>query len=140
MRIVVIGTGYVGLVSGACFADIGHDVTCVDKNPAVLERLGRGEIPIYEPGLGAVVARGVDAERLDFAASPNAAMLHADLVFIAVGTPSDGQGDADLSYVFAAAREIAPEIASYTVVATKSTVPVGTGRAVAKIIKETAPE
>ena len=140
MRIVVIGTGYVGLVSGACFADIGHDVTCVDKNPAVLERLGRGEIPIYEPGLDAVVARGVDARRLNFAASPDAAVRHADVVFIAVGTPPDDQGDADLSYVFAAAKEIAPAISGYTVIATKSTVPVGTGRAVAKIIKETAPE
>ena len=140
MRIVVIGTGYVGLVSGACFAEIGHSVTCVDKNPDVLERLGRGEIPIYEPGLDAVVARGVDAGRLDFSASPNAAVRHADVVFIAVGTPPDDQGDADLSYVFSAAKEIAPAISSYTVVATKSTVPVGTGRAVAKIIKETAPE
>ena len=140
MRIVVIGTGYVGLVSGACFADIGHDVTCVDKNPAVLERLGRGEIPIYEPGLDAVVARGVETGRLNFAATPDAAVQQADVVFIAVGTPPDDQGDANLSYVFDAAREIAPALAGYTVVATKSTVPVGTGRAVAKVIKETAPE
>ena len=140
MRIVVIGSGYVGLVSGACFADIGHDVTCVDKNAAVLERLGRGEIPIYEPGLDAVVARGVDARRLNFAASPDAVVPDADVVFIAVGTPTDDQGDADLSYVFSAAKEVAPVISSYTVVATKSTVPVGTGRTVAEIIRETAPE
>lgn len=140
MRVVVIGTGYVGLVSGACFADIGHNVTCVDKNPAVLERLGRGEIPIYEPGLDAVVARGVEAGRLNFAATPDVAIQQADVVFIAVGTPPDDQGDANLSYVFGAAKEIAPAMEGYTVVATKSTVPVGTGRAVAKIIKEAAPE
>jgi UDPglucose 6-dehydrogenase len=140
MRVVVIGTGYVGLVSGACFADIGHDVTCVDKNPAVLERLGRGEMPIYEPGLDAVVARGVEAGRLKFAATPDAAVQKADVVFIAVGTPPDDQGDANLSYVFGAAKEIALALAGYTVVVTKSTVPVGTGRAVAKAIKETAPD
>ena len=119
MKIVVIGTGYVGLVSGACFAEIGHSVTCVDKNPAVLERLGRGEIPIYEPGLDAVVARGVDAGRLNFSASPDVAVQHADVVFIAVGTPPDDKGDADLSYVFSAAKEVAPAISNYTVVATK---------------------
>lgn len=111
MRVVVIGTGYVGLVSGACFADIGHNVTCVDKNPAVLERLGRGEIPIYEPGLDAVVARGVEAGRLNFAATPDVAIQQADVVFIAVGTPPDDQGDANLSYVFGAAKEIAPAMA-----------------------------
>lgn len=136
MKIVVIGTGYVGLVSGACFADIGHEVTCVDKNPEVLKRLRRGEIPIYEPGLDAVVARGVDAGRLRFAESPLEAVPNADVVFIAVGTPPDEHGDADLSYVFSAVRELAPSLSGYTVVATKSTVPVGTGRAVAKILED----
>jgi UDPglucose 6-dehydrogenase len=140
MKVVVIGTGYVGLVSGACFADIGHDVTCVDKNPIVLDRLNRGEIPIYEPGLDAVVARGVAVGRLNFAESPVDAAADADVVFLAVGTPPDAQGNADLSFVFAAARELAPCLAGYTVLATKSTVPVGTGRAVAEIIKEAAPD
>ena len=138
MKIVVIGTGYVGLVSGACFADIGHEVTCVDKNPEVLKRLQRGEIPIYEPGLDAVVARGVDAGRLRFAESSLEAVPNADVVFIAVGTPPDDNGDADLSYVFSAVRELAPSLSGYTVVATKSTVPVGTGRAVAKILEGAA--
>jgi len=139
MKIVVIGTGYVGLVSGACFADIGHNVTCVDKNPKVLDRLNRGEIPIYEPGLDAVVARGVAAGRLRFAESPIEAAADADVIFLAVGTPPDAQGNADLSYVHAAARELAPSLAGYTVLATKSTVPVGTGRVVAEIVKEIAP-
>ncbi len=139
MKIVVIGTGYVGLVSGACFADIGNDVACIDKNPAILERLGLGDIPIYEPGLGEVVARNVASGRLTFAATAAHAVPGADVVFIAVGTPPKENGDADLSYVHAAAAELAPYLSGYTVVVTKSTVPVGTNRSVAEIVRATAP-
>jgi UDPglucose 6-dehydrogenase len=140
MKIVVIGTGYVGLVSGACFADIGNDVTCVDKNPTIVERLGRGDIPIYEPGLGDVVARNVANGRLTFAGTAAQAVSNADVVFIAVGTPPKDNGDADLSYVQAAAAEFAPYLAGYTVVVTKSTVPVGTNRKVAEIVRANAPD
>lgn len=140
MKIVVIGTGYVGLVSGACFADIGHSVTCVDKNPMIVERLGRGEITIYEPGLEEVVRRGVDAGRLRFEGDALAAVAEADVVFFAVGTPPGEGGEADLSFVRAAAREIAPALRGYTVVVTKSTVPVGTGRQVEAIIRDVSPD
>ncbi len=140
MKVVVIGTGYVGLVSGACYADIGHEVTCIDKKPEIVDRLKRGEIPIYEPGLEEVVARAVSARRLSFAVDPADAVQAADVVVMAVGTPPGEGGEADLRYVREAAREIAPSLRGYTVVVTKSTVPVGTGREVQQIIRETAPD
>ncbi|MGY3122906.1 UDPglucose 6-dehydrogenase [Bradyrhizobium sp. S3.14.4] len=140
MRIAMIGTGYVGLVSGACFADFGHDVTCVDKDEKKIAALHRGEIPIYEPGLDELVATNVKAKRLDFTADLSKPVADADAVFIAVGTPSRrGDGHADLSYVYAAAREIAQSLSGFTVVVTKSTVPVGTGDEVERIIRETNP-
>ena len=141
MRIAMIGTGYVGLVSGACFSEFGLDVVCVDKDEAKIGRLLQGEIPIYEPGLEQLVESNCKAGRLSFTTELAQAVAKADAVFIAVGTPSRrGDGHADLSYVFAAAREIARAIEHYTVVVTKSTVPVGTGREVARIIRETRPD
>src|SRR6201996_3733519 len=141
MRIAVIGTGYVGLVSGACFADFGHQVTCVDKDASKIEALHRGEIPIFEPGLDVLVASNVKAKRIDFTTELKGPVAEADAVFIAVGTPSRrGDGHADLSYVYAAAREIATALSRYTVVITKSTVPVGTGDEVERIIRETRPD
>jgi UDPglucose 6-dehydrogenase len=141
MRLAVIGTGYVGLVSGACFAEFGPKVTCVDLDAEKVARLQRGEIPIYEPGLDALVARGVEAGRLAFTTNLVAAVRDADVVFIAVGTPSRrGDGHADLRYVEAAALDIACALQGYTVVVTKSTVPVGTGRRVAELIREANPE
>jgi UDPglucose 6-dehydrogenase len=140
MRIAMIGTGYVGLVSGTCFADFGHHVTCVDKDEGKIACLRRGEIPIFEPGLDALVASNVKAGRLDFTTDLKAPVAQADAVFIAVGTPSRrGDGHADLSYVYAAAREIAAALTGFTVVVTKSTVPVGTGDEVERIIRETNP-
>ncbi|MBR1219641.1 UDP-glucose/GDP-mannose dehydrogenase family protein [Bradyrhizobium sp. U87765 SZCCT0131] len=140
MRIAMIGTGYVGLVSGACFADFGHQVTCIDKDAAKITALQRGEIPIYEPGLNELVASNAAAGRLDFSLDLRDAVAAADAVFIAVGTPSRrGDGHADLSYVHAAAREIAENVKGFTVVITKSTVPVGTGDDVERIIAETNP-
>src|SRR5713101_5070455 len=140
MRIAMIGTGYVGLVSGACFADFGHQVTCVDKDAGKIASLRRGEIPIFEPGLDALVATNVKAGRLDFTTDLAAPVAGADAVFIAVGTPSRrGDGHADLSYVHAAAREIAAALVKFTVVVTKSTVPVGTGDEVERLIHETNP-
>ncbi|MEL6363215.1 MAG: UDP-glucose/GDP-mannose dehydrogenase family protein [Pseudomonadota bacterium] len=141
MRVAMIGTGYVGLVSGACFSDFGHDVVCVDKDESKIERLLRGEIPIYEPGLEQLVAENVQAGRLSFTTDLSAAVPNADAVFIAVGTPSRrGDGFADLSYVYAAAEEIANAMQGYTVVVTKSTVPVGTGSEVEAIIKKVRPD
>ncbi|WP_027549379.1 UDP-glucose/GDP-mannose dehydrogenase family protein [Bradyrhizobium sp. WSM2254] len=141
MRIAMIGTGYVGLVSGACFADFGHDVTCVDKDEKKIAALHRGEIPIYEPGLDELVASNVKAKRLDFTTDLSKPVADADAVFIAVGTPSRrGDGHADLSYVYAAAKEIAQSLSGFTVVVTKSTVPVGTGDEVERIIRETNPK
>jgi UDPglucose 6-dehydrogenase len=141
MRIAMIGTGYVGLVSGACFADFGHNVTCVDKDASKIAALQRGEIPIYEPGLNQLVANNAAAGRLDFSLELSGAVAAADAVFIAVGTPSRrGDGHADLSYVHAAAREIAANLEGFTVVITKSTVPVGTGDDVERIIAETNPK
>jgi len=141
MRIAMIGSGYVGLVSGACFADFGHEVCCVDKDPAKIEALQRGEIPIFEPGLAELVAKNVREGRLTFTTALPAAVKGAEAVFIAVGTPSRrGDGHADLSYVYQAAREIAGAMDGYTVVVTKSTVPVGTGDEVERIIRETRPE
>ncbi len=141
MRIAMIGTGYVGLVSGACFAEFGPTVTCVDINADKVERLRRGEIPIYEAGLEDLVKKGLAAERLFFTTDLAAAVREADAVFIAVGTPSRrGDGHADLRFVEAAAVEVAKALTGYTVVVTKSTVPVGTGRKVAAIIREAAPD
>ncbi|MGE6958297.1 UDP-glucose 6-dehydrogenase, partial [Brevundimonas sp. NPDC049575] len=126
MRVAMIGTGYVGLVSGACFADFGHVVTCVDKDAAKIDHLNAGRMPIYEPGLEDLVATNVRDGRLSFALDGAEAIRAADAVFIAVGTPSRrGDGHADLSYVYAAAEEIADLIDGFTVVVTKSTVPVG---------------
>jgi len=141
MRVAIVGTGYVGLVSGACFAHFGHDVVCIDKDESKIERLGRGEIPIFEPGLDALVAENVSAKRLAFTTDLKSAIPEADAVFIAVGTPSRrGDGHADLTYVYAAAEEIAAEMKGYTVVVTKSTVPVGTGAEVEAIIRRVRPD
>jgi UDPglucose 6-dehydrogenase len=141
MRIVMIGTGYVGLVSGACFADFGHQVSCIDKDAGKIAALKDGKIPIYEPGLEQLVANNVAAGRLSFSLDLKDAVAQADAVFIAVGTPSRrGDGHADLSYVRAAAREIAENLHGFTVVITKSTVPVGTGDDVERIISETNPQ
>jgi UDPglucose 6-dehydrogenase len=141
MKITMIGAGYVGLVSGVCFADFGHDVICVDKDEDKIEALKKGNIPIFEPGLAALVASNTAAGRLDFSLDLETSVADSDVIFIAVGTPSRrGDGHADLSYVYAAAREIAPVLKGYTVVATKSTVPVGTGDEIERIIRETNPE
>jgi UDPglucose 6-dehydrogenase len=141
MRIAMIGTGYVGLVSGACFADFGHQVTCVDRDTGKIAALQNGKIPIYEPGLDQLVSSNAAAGRLDFSLDLKDAVAQADAVFIAVGTPSRrGDGHADLSYVHAAAREIAENLKGFTVVITKSTVPVGTGDDVERIITETNPK
>src|SRR3954471_18138228 len=141
MRIAMIGTGYVGLVSGACFSDFGHHVTCVDKDAGKIAALRRGEIPIFEPGLDALVASNAKAGRLDFATNLAVPVAEAEAVFIAVGTPSRrGDGHADLSHVHAAAREIAAALKGFTVVITKSTVPVGTGDEVERLIRESNPE
>ncbi|MEZ6013397.1 MAG: UDP-glucose/GDP-mannose dehydrogenase family protein [Hyphomonas sp.] len=137
----MIGTGYVGLVSGACFADFGHVVTCVDKDAGKIEKLKAGVMPIYEPGLESLVAKNVKEERLFFTTDPAEAIRGADAVFIAVGTPSRrGDGHADLSYVYGAAKEIAELMDGFTVVVTKSTVPVGTGDEVEEIIRQVRPD
>ncbi|MEA2999180.1 MAG: UDPglucose 6-dehydrogenase [Sphingomonadales bacterium] len=141
MRIAMIGTGYVGLVSGACFSDFGHDVVCVDKEERKIEALHRGVMPIFEPGLDQLVERNMRDGRLSFTTDLAAGVADAEAVFIAVGTPSRrGDGHADLSYVFGAAEEIARALTRPTVVVTKSTVPVGTGDEVERIIRETAPD
>ncbi len=141
MRVAMIGTGYVGLVSGTCFSEFGHDVVCVDKDTDKIDRLNRGEVPIFEPGLEELIASNVKAGRLSFSGDLGDAVSGAQAVFIAVGTPSRrGDGHADLSYVFAAAEEIAEAISGYTVVVTKSTVPVGTGRKVESIIGKLRPK
>ena len=140
MRVAMIGTGYVGLVSGACFADFGHDVICVDKDAAKIAKLEAGEIPIFEPGLEELVEENVKAGRLAFTTDLAPAIANADAVFIAVGTPSRrGDGFADLSYVYAAAEEIAKALTGYAVVVTKSTVPVGTGAEVKRILAKANP-
>jgi len=137
MRITMIGSGYVGLVSGACFSDFGHDVICVDKDPAKIDALLAGRMPIYEPGLDQLVASNVAAGRLTFTTDLGSAVAGAEAIFIAVGTPSRrGDGHADLSYVFAATEEIAAAVTEPTVVVTKSTVPVGTGDRVEAIFRE----
>ena len=141
MRITMIGSGYVGLVSGACFADFGHDVVCVDKDAGKIDALHAGRMPIYEPGLDALVAANVSAGRLTFTTDLGQAVAGADAVFIAVGTPSRrGDGHADLSYVYAATEEIAAAVTGPTVVVTKSTVPVGTGDEVERILREHRPD
>jgi len=141
MRIVMIGTGYVGLVSGACFSDFGHHVCCVDNDAAKVEALRDGKIPIFEPGLDELVAKNVAAGRLEFALDLPQVLPEADAVFIAVGTPSRrGDGHADLSYVYAAAREMVPHLQNGAVIVTKSTVPVGTGDGVERLIRETRPD
>jgi len=140
MRITIIGAGYVGLVSGACFADFGHQVTCVDKDASKISALQRGKIPIFEPDLDRLVQNNVKNGRLDFETDLARPVREADAVFIAVGTPSRrGDGHADLSYVYAASREIAAAVDGFTVVITKSTVPVGTGDEVERLIRETNP-
>ncbi|MFQ5346979.1 MAG: UDP-glucose dehydrogenase family protein [Rhodothalassiaceae bacterium] len=141
MRVSVVGTGYVGLVSGACFSEFGHHVTCIDTDAEKIAALRRGEVPIYEPGLEALIERNGTAGRLDFTTRMADSVAASDAVFIAVGTPSRrGDGHADLSYVFAAAEELAQYLYGYTVVVTKSTVPVGTGRRIEAILKERAPD
>ena len=141
MRIAVIGTGYAGLVSGVCFSDFGHDVVCVDKNPRKIDALKRGEVPIYEPGLDDLMARNVEAGRLTFTGDLSAAMEGAQAIYIAVGTPPRrGDGHADLTYVMAAAEEIAQNLTDFAVIVTKSTVPVGTNRRVKQTIAKTNPE
>ncbi|KFI26933.1 UDP-glucose 6-dehydrogenase [Haematobacter missouriensis] len=140
MKIAMIGTGYVGLVSGVCFSDFGHDVVCVDKDPRKIEMLKRGEVPIYEPGLDQLMAKNVQAGRLSFTGDLTEAVDGADAVFIAVGTPTRrGDGHADLTYVFAAAREVAQALKGYAVIVTKSTVPVGTNAKVAAEIRDANP-
>ncbi|MHA1536757.1 MAG: UDP-glucose dehydrogenase family protein [Alphaproteobacteria bacterium] len=140
MQIAMVGTGYVGLVSGACFSEFGHRVVCVDKDAGKIARIRAGEMPIYEPGLKSLVARNVEDARLSFSDDLKAAVAGADAVFIAVGTPARrGDGHADLSFVHAAAEEIAGAVTGYTVIVTKSTVPVGTGREVARIIGAASP-
>ena len=140
MRIGVVGTGYVGLVSGTCFAEFGIEVTCIDKDASKIERLNRGEVPIYEPGLDDLIEKQVKAKRLNFTTNLQDAVKDADAVFIAVGTPPRPEdGHADMTYVFAAAEELAAHLSGYTVIVTKSTVPVGTARKVAEIIRRVNP-
>lgn len=140
MRITMIGAGYVGLVSGVCFADFGHDVICVDKDESKVEALKAGKIPIFEPGLEQLVAQNTASGRLSFSTDLAACVPSSDVIFIAVGTPSRrGDGHADLSYVYAAAREIAAHVSGFTVIVTKSTVPVGTGDEVERIMREANP-
>jgi UDPglucose 6-dehydrogenase len=142
MNITMIGTGYVGLVTGTCLAEFGHHVVCIDKNAQKIEKLQQGIVPIYEPGLEAMVAKNVKEGRLSFSCGIAPAVADAEAVFIAVGTPSSRRGDgyADLSYIYEASREIAPHLCGYTVIVDKSTVPVGTARQVARIISEVNPE
>lgn len=141
MRILMVGTGYVGLVSGACFSDFGHEVVCLDRDESKIAALRRGQIPIWEPGLDALVAENVKAGRLSFTTDLKEGAKDADVIFIAVGTPSRrGDGFADLSYVFGAARDIASVLERFTVIVTKSTVPVGTGDEVERLIREARPD
>lgn len=141
MKIAMIGTGYVGLVSGVCFSDFGHEVVCVDSNPDKITMLARGEVPIYEPGLQDLLTKNVAAGRLSFSGDLALAVAQADAVFIAVGTPARrGDGHADLTFVYAAAEEIANSLSGYTIVVTKSTVPLGTNRQVKKVIRKANPQ
>ncbi|MEO6271393.1 MAG: UDP-glucose/GDP-mannose dehydrogenase family protein, partial [Lautropia sp.] len=136
MKVTVVGTGYVGLVTGACLADVGHEVLCIDLDQSKIDRLNGGEIPIHEPGLEAVVKRNRDEGRLNFSTSPAEGAHFADVVMIAVGTPPDEDGSADLSHVLAAARSLGQHMSRYTVVVDKSTVPVGTGDKVEAAIRQ----
>ncbi|MEL6466538.1 MAG: UDP-glucose/GDP-mannose dehydrogenase family protein [Pseudomonadota bacterium] len=141
MKIAVIGTGYVGLVSGVCFSDFGHNVVCVDKDPAKIEKLNAGIVPIYEPGLDVLMVKNVEAGRLSFTGDLASAVEGAEAIFIAVGTPTRrGDGHADLTYVMAAAREIAQKAREYVVIVTKSTVPVGTNQQVRTAVHEANPD
>src|SRR6056297_3192908 len=141
MKITMIGTGYVGLVSGVCFSDFGHDVVCVDKDPRKIEVLNAGEVPIYEPGLDQLMAKNVEAGRLSFTTDLPSAVAGADAIFIAVGTPTRrGDGHADLTYVMAAAEEVARALTGYAVIVTKSTVPVGTNRRVKQTVAKANPQ
>jgi UDPglucose 6-dehydrogenase len=141
MKITMIGTGYVGLVSGVCFSDFGHDVVCVDKDPRKIDMLNAGEVPIYEPGLDLLMAKNVEAGRLSFTTDLASAVADADAIFIAVGTPTRrGDGHADLTYVMAAAEEVASALTGYAVIVTKSTVPVGTNRKVKQVVAKANPE
>lgn len=142
MNIAIIGTGYVGLVTGTCFAEFGHTVSCIDKNAEKITALQNGKMPIYEPGLDVMVRHNVQEGRLSFTTEMATAIPEADAVFIAVGTPTSRRGDgyADLTYIHAAARELAPFLQGYTVVVDKSTVPIGTARQVERIIRETRPD
>lgn len=141
MRITMIGTGYVGLVSGVCFSDFGHDVICVDKDPSKIEMLNAGEVPIFEPGLDTLMQKNVEAGRLSFTTDLASAVDGADAVFIAVGTPTRrGDGHADLTYVMAAAEEVAHAMTGYAVIVTKSTVPVGTNRKVKQVVGKARPD
>ncbi|MGL4438675.1 MAG: NAD-binding protein, partial [Bosea sp. (in: a-proteobacteria)] len=140
MRIAIIGAGYVGLVSGACFADFGHDVTCIDVAADKIDALNAGRIPIFEPGLDQIVAGNMAAGRLGFTTDLSKPVSEADVVFIAVGTPArHHDGNADLTYVYAAAAELAKWVTGFTVIANKSTVPVGTGDEVERIIRQANP-
>ena len=141
MNVVMIGAGYVGLVSGACFAEFGAMVTCVDKQNERITALQQGKIPIYEPGLDDLVRKNAEAGRLSFTTDVAGSVANADLIFIAVGTPTRrGDGHADLKYVYAAAEEIAVNLKGYTVIVDKSTVPVGTAREVARVVKKANPD
>jgi UDPglucose 6-dehydrogenase len=141
MKITIIGTGYVGLVSGTCFSEFGHEIICIDKDTRKIRELQSGTVPIYEPGLQNLVQKNVRENRLRFDTDASKAVPWADTVFIAVGTPSTRRGDgyADLSYIYAAAREIAPFLTGYTLIVNKSTAPVGTARQIARVIRETNP-
>ena len=140
MKVVMVGTGYVGLVSGACFSEFGAQVTCVDKDEKKIKALTEGKIPIYEPGLDEIVEKNLKSGHLEFTTDLKSAAEDADLIFIAVGTPSRrGDGHADLKYVFAAAEEIANSISKYSVIVNKSTVPVGTAQKVKDIIQKSNP-
>ncbi|MCK9379342.1 MAG: UDP-glucose/GDP-mannose dehydrogenase family protein, partial [Candidatus Moranbacteria bacterium] len=141
MNIAIIGSGYVGLVTGACLSEFGHQIVCMDKDGGKIERLCNGEIPIYEPGLKELIDKGVGSGRLSFT-TDIACVKDAQVVFIAVGTPTSRRGDgyADLTYIYSAAKDLAPHLSSYTVLVDKSTVPVGTARQVARVIKEANPE
>ena len=141
MKIAMVGSGYVGLVSGTCFADFGHEVVCIDKDPSKIAKLEAGEMPIFEPGLDALVKANVEAGRLSFTTDLKAGMQDASAIFIAVGTPSRrGDGHADLTFVYDVAKEVAANLIKAAVVVTKSTVPVGTGDEVERIIAESGTE
>ena len=140
MKIAIVGAGYVGLVTGACFSEFGFDVTCIDKEPAKIARLNNNDMPIYEPGLDDLVAKNVAGQRLHFTTDLETSVANADIVFIAVGTPSRrGEDAADMAFVHAAAADISRAANGFTVIVTKSTVPVGTARDLKKIIEEANP-